>query len=275
MEGKRTVLITGCSSGFGLLAALRFHKEGLRVIATMRDVSHAGPLREAGIEQILPLDVTSDSSVASAMSHVDRLDVLVNNAGYGYFSFQEHADMEEARQLFDTNVLGVLRVTKAALPILRRLGGGRIINLSSIVGKITYPFSGVYAATKHAVEALTESLNYEVGIHGISVCLIEPGYFQTDFQNRSLRMNEESKDPSSPYAPIFEAVKARRATLKDAAGDPALVVEAIVRAATDEPPKLRYRVGSDCEELLAEREKLSDPEWTEYIRSLYPVTGRP
>lgn len=265
------VLITGCSSGFGLHSAVLFAQRGWRVWAGVRDPDRALALRAAAAEarpgsiSILALDVTVPHQITSAVAETERnsgpLDVLVNNAGYGYFAFVEHADLDEVRANFETNVFGLLAVTQAVLPIMRRQGRGRIINLSSLVGRFAFPLSGPYCATKHAVEALSEALYHEVRGFGIHVSVIQPGMFLTDFQSRSLRVHPETDDPASPYAAVREGTRRRRARQAEAAGDPRQVAEAIWHAATDASPRFRYRVGADAEEYLSLRDRMTDEEF--------------
>lgn len=271
MSEAGRILITGCSSGFGLQSAALFAERGWRVWAGVRNPDRATALRAAAAEaspgsiDILSLDVTNPDQVASAVAEMDRaaggVDVLVNNAGYGYFAFVEQADLDEVRANFETNVFGLLAVTQAVLPVMRRQGRGRIINLSSLVGRFAFPLSGPYCATKHAVEALSEALYHEVRGFGIHVSVIQPGMFLTDFQSRSLRVHPDTDDPMSPYAAVREGTRRRRARQAEAAGDPREVAESIWHAATEPNPRFRYRVGADAEEYLSLRERLSDEEF--------------
>jgi NAD(P)-dependent dehydrogenase (short-subunit alcohol dehydrogenase family) len=279
MEERRTVLITGCSSGFGLLSALRFAREGWRVAATMRDPAKAGDLKSRaeaeGLAGIVvdQLDVTSDESVRRAVIAVHEregnIDALVNNAGYGYFAFVEDGDLDEVRANFETNVFGLLRVTQQVIPIMREQRSGRVVNLSSLVGRFAFPLSGLYAGTKHAVEAISEALAYEVAAFGISVSVVQPGTFPTNFQTTSPRGSPKTKDPNSPYAPLLVKVKERRNAQAAVSGDPAQVADAIYRAVTDDPPKMWYRVGVDAEEYLGKRRTLPEEDWVRFMMDLH------
>jgi NAD(P)-dependent dehydrogenase (short-subunit alcohol dehydrogenase family) len=248
-----------------------FAGRGWRVWAGVRDPDRAHALRavateaSAGSIEILTLDVAKHEQVTSAVAEMERVaggvDVLVNNAGYGYFGFVEQADLDEVRANFETNVFGLLAVTQTVLPIMRRQGRGRIINLSSLVGRFAFPLSGPYCATKHAVEALSEALYHEVRGFGIHVSVIQPGMFLTDFQSRSLRVHPDTDNPASPYAAVREGTRRRRAKQAEAAGDPREVAEVIWKAATAPTPRFRYRVGADAEEYLSMRERMTDEEF--------------
>ena len=184
------VLITGCSSGFGLLAALEFARRGDNVFATMRNVSKAGPLNEAAAAEglkvnVVVLDVTDDASVRSAVDSVvadaGTIEILVNNAGIELVGAMHLVSDEEALWQLDTNVLGPLRTMRAVVPVMLQQGGGTIVNVSSVAGIAAVPYTGMYAASKHALEAMTEVMVYELGHRGIRMALIEPGQFATEF----------------------------------------------------------------------------------------------
>ena len=184
------VLITGCSSGFGMLAALEFARRGDNVFATMRNVSKAGPLNEAAAAEglkvnVVVLDVTDDASVRSAVDSVvadaGTIEILVNNAGIELIGAMHLVSDEEALWQLDTNVLGPLRTIRAVVPLMLQQGGGTIVNVSSVAGIAAVPYTGMYAASKHALEAMTEVMVYELGHRGIRMALIEPGQFATEF----------------------------------------------------------------------------------------------
>jgi NAD(P)-dependent dehydrogenase (short-subunit alcohol dehydrogenase family) len=257
------VLITGCSSGFGLLAALEFARRGDRVFATMRDTSKAGALNDAAAKDglsidVLRLDLLDQASIDSAIAEARRagpVGVLVNNAGFEVRSSIEDASEEEIRRQFETNVIGTMRVTRAVLPAMRERGSGVIVNLSSVAGIVAVPFAGYYAASKHALEAITESLHYEVKPFGIRVALIEPGAFETSFGGNIVRAAKF--DESSPYFVNEQRFTAARAKLSnpEAPNDPQDVARAIVDAAYTDAPKLRYPVGGDAQLIAAVRKQ--------------------
>lgn len=268
-------LITGCSSGFGLLAAVEFARNGHRVFATMRDPGKAGPLEAAaaaaeGSVEVLPLDVTDDASVrcavAEAVERAGRLDVVVNNAGIEMFGAVHLAtDAEVLRQL-DTNVLGVVRVARAVVPHLIEQGGGVIVNVGSISGLVGVPYSGLYAASKHAVEAITEAMHFELAVHRVHVRVVEPGQFATSLGDNSVvvaGMPEGSAD--------FERWQRFRTATRGLVGgspaDPAAVASAIYQAATEEPGRLRYLVGGDAELIAGTKAAMSFEEFEATMRT--------
>ena len=186
---SKTVLITGASSGFGRVAAETLARAGHRVFASMRDVAdrnrpHAKALRAKGIH-VVELDVTDDASVergvAEVFAQAERLDVLVNNAGIGSAGVSEAFATEQVRALFDVNVFGVQRMLRAVLPAFRRQGEGLVVNIGSILGRLTFPFLGLYGASKFAIEALTDSYRYELSQLGVDVVLVQPSAYPTNF----------------------------------------------------------------------------------------------
>lgn len=204
----KTILITGTSSGFGLLTAARLASHGNRVIATMRNISKQGPLidevkRRGGTVDIIPLDVTDKSSINSAIEEIASkhgfLDVLVNNAGYGIGGFFEDLTEEEIRQQMETNFFGVQNLTRAVIPMMRSRRSGKIINISSVAGFSASPAFGAYNASKWALEAFSESLRYEMAFWGIQVLLIEPGTYKTPIFKDNARYARHFDNQNSPY----------------------------------------------------------------------------
>src|SRR5881227_199818 len=191
VETGRVALVTGASSGIGEAAAHQLLDAGFTVYGTSR---RAVAGEERGGVVFLPLDVTDDQSVAGAVREVldrsGRIDVLVNNAGLGIAGAAEESSIEQARALFDTNLFGSIRMTRAVLPQMREQGSGRVINISSVLGLVPAPFGAVYAATKHAIEGYSESLDHEVREHGIRVRLVEPAYTRTSFDANALPADE-------------------------------------------------------------------------------------
>ncbi len=261
------VLITGCSSGFGLLTALEFARRGDRVFATMRNTSKAGALQEKAAAEklsvtVLPLDVLDDASVASAVkSAIDAagpIDVLVNNAGWALRSPIEEADDDEIRKQFETNVYGTMRVIRAVLPAMRERRAGTIVNLSSIGGVVGAPFEGFYAATKHALEAISEVMHYELHPFGVRVIVIEPGGFDTEFGNNIIesRRFAAASSPYREYAERFTTALGKLRAPDGVASDPQDVARTICDAAADPDSKLRYLVGGDAQLIAAVRKQM-------------------
>jgi NAD(P)-dependent dehydrogenase (short-subunit alcohol dehydrogenase family) len=233
--------VTGASSGIGRAAALSLVDAGFEVVGTSRKTSGVAPLD--GVT-FVDLDITSDESVSDAVGHViahfGRLDVLVNNAGTGAAGAAEESSVAQDQRVFDINFFGLVRMTKAVLPHMRAAGTGRIINISSILGLVPAPFMASYAATKHAIEGYSESVDHEVREHGIRVLLVEPGWTRTSLDVKAIQPDA----PLSTYAAqrrVFDGVVERAMADGD---DPAIVAKAIVAAATDAKPKLRYSAGT-------------------------------
>jgi len=240
IETGRVALVTGASSGIGEAAARELAAAGFTVYGTSRRAA-AGEERE-GV-RFLPLDVTDDDSVAAAVREVidrsGRIDVLVNNAGLGIAGAAEESSIEQARALFDTNLFGSIRMTRAVLPQMRKQGGGRVINVSSVLGLVPAPFAALYAATKHAIEGYSESLDHEVREYGVRVLLVEPAYTRTSFDTNAVPADE----PLPLYAKRREILDVLLADAIQGGDEPSVVAEAIVVAATDTRPKLRYPAG--------------------------------
>ena len=270
------VLITGCSSGFGKLAALEFARRGDNVFASMRNTSKAETLQEAANAEkldvaIVELDVTktesSNRAVKDVIARAGRLDVLVNNAGIGTHGPVEDYDDDEVEAIFDTNLLGVLRVTRAALPRMREQRSGHIINVSSLAGRVSSPFGGVYSASKHALEALSDALYYELHPFGVRVSIVEPGGFETEFSRNhgaARRFNE-----GSPYVELERRFADASSRLPGAGGsaDPQVVANIIVEAAHAAEPKRRYLAGQDAEIIAQLHKQASDEDFEKAMRT--------
>lgn len=253
-------LITGCSTGIGREIARCALEAGHRVAVTARRVEDVADfVDDFGDQAIaLPLDVTDrdaiDAAVIACQEAFGGIDVLVNNAGYGYLSAVEEGDDAEVRRLFDTNYFGVVDTLKAVLPGMRRRGSGRVINISSMTGLVANPPNAYYSSTKFALEALTEALAKEVGPLGIKVTAVEPGGFRTDWAKRSM------KEATAPIEAYAGDVGVRKDLIKQFAdhlpGDPRKVGEAVVMIAGLEDPPLRLLLGADV--LKATRDKLAE-----------------
>jgi len=233
-------LVTGASSGIGRATASALVEAGFTVVGTSRRTSLATPLE--GVT-LLELDVASDASVRRLVDQVTeqfgRIDVLVNNAGIGAAAAAEDSSIAQAKDVFDVNVFGVIRMTNAVLPLMRAQRSGRIINVSSVLGLIPAPFMAVYAATKHAVEGFSESVDHEVRAYGIRVLLVEPGYTNSQFEANAMAPDA----PLPAYAAQRQiAANVLSAAMRDA-DDPTVVASVVVKAATDNSPRLRYPAG--------------------------------
>lgn len=262
-----TTVITGAGSGFGAALARRLLGLGQRVVAIDEDPGPAWveSVRIAGGDRALCIvaDVRSDADVERAVAEALRfgpVDALVNNAGYALFATQEEGPVDGFRDLLDVNVLGPMRVTRALLPSLRARRGA-IVQVSSVAGRTVFPESGFYAATKHALEAMTEALAQEVCTFGVRVRLIEPGSFATGFLARAAA-ESPPLTASSPYAGLRERWTEGKRAVLEPPQDPELVVDAIVAALADPSPFRRVPVGPDAERILALRDRLGPDPWT-------------
>ncbi len=264
-----TILITGASSGIGKATAQRFQAEGWNVIATMRDPA-ASDLGALDNVLVTRLDVTDPASIEVAVSQgLDRfgaIDVLLNNAGYGAYGALEAFSTDRIRRQFDTNVIGLLEVTKSVLPHMRARRSGSIVNISSIGGQITFPLGTLYHGTKFAVEGLSEALHYELEPLGIRVRIVEPGMIKTDFGGRSFdfAMDEALSD----YASSAEAMGRLFGKLASNPSAPEVVADVIWTAANDTTDRLRFRAGTDAETLLDRRKQQDDATFIGGIKAL-------
>lgn len=248
------VLVTGASSGIGYSSAIDLAKKGHKVYGAARRLDRMEPLREYGIVPV-SLDVTSEESmqacVAGILEAEGRIDVLVNNAGYGYFGAIENVTLEEARRQLEVNVFGLARLTQLVLPSMREHGFGRIVNVSSVAGRIVLPFGGWYHVSKYAVEALSDALRIEVKPFGIDVVLIEPGGVSTEWGIIAAD-HLESSSTGTPYAtPASKEARAMRYTYsRQFLAKPHVVSRAICRAVNARHPRHRYHPGTGSYFLL-------------------------
>ncbi len=270
-DRQRVVLVTGASSGNGKAIAEALALQGYFVFAAARSEGKLEAIRSANIEP-LPLDVTDGEAVRKAVERITaskgRLDILVNNAGYGLYGTIEGATQEQVRHVFDVNVLGYGRMIQAVLPLMRAQKSGLIINMSSVVGKLFIPVLGWYAATKHAIEGMTDALRLEVKQFGIKVVLIEPSYLKTGFEAVAMAELDTSNDPQV-YGQLLAAY--RRGFRKGYANAPGpeVVVAAVNKAIAARHPKARYRPGRESKRVVTMRHLLSDRLFDAVVEMLY------
>jgi NAD(P)-dependent dehydrogenase (short-subunit alcohol dehydrogenase family) len=276
MNDQKVVIVTGSSSGIGLESALLLARNGYNAYATMRspekDTSIKTAVQKEGLPiRVVQLDVTDDSSVKNAVDHIiseaGRIDVLVNNAGYGLGGALEDLSMEEIKSQYETNLFGLIRVTQAVLPTMRKQRSGRILNLSSGAGLFGYPGGSAYVSTKFAVEGLSESIGYELEPFGIKVILIEPGFIRTNFANVMV-VAKKAQDPASPYSGLMQKIMASASELAKNASDAELVANVILDAASNPNPRLRYLVGKDVESWVAGKKNMDELEFFNMIKGL-------
>ncbi|PSK93210.1 SDR family oxidoreductase [Taibaiella chishuiensis] len=270
---NKTILITGASSGIGKATALLFQARGWNVIATMRQPGTDTEL--AALDRVLVsrLDVTDLASIGQAVQQgIDRfgrIDVLLNNAGYGAYGTLESFSREGILRQFNTNVIGLLDVTRAVLPHFRTQQNGLVINISSIGGKMTFPLGSLYHGTKFAVEGISESLSYELGAIGCRVKIVEPGAIATDFTGRSFDFsNDESL---AEYQPMVGTVMAGMPALFDQASPATVVAGVIYEAATDDSDQLRYTAGEDARVIIANRHASDDAAFIAAMKTQFGI----
>jgi NAD(P)-dependent dehydrogenase (short-subunit alcohol dehydrogenase family) len=278
---SKAVLITGCSTGIGRATAERLAQGGHTVYATARRPDSIADLEAKGCKT-LALDVTDEASMTAAVAAVEQAEgavgALVNNAGYSQSGAIEDVSMESVRRQFETNVFGLLRMCQLVLPGMRRQGHGRIVNISSMGGKLVFPGGGVYHATKHAVEALSDALRFEVRSFGVGVSIVEPGLIKTEFANAAVTSIDEGTAKDGPYADFNrqvaeKTVEAYEGPMARLAAGPDAVAKAIERAIESRRPKPRYMVTAGARVLLATRRAMPDRGWDAMMRQQYPSPG--
>ena len=252
----KTALITGTSSGFGLLTSITLAQRGWHVIATMRDLGRREQLDSAAQSarvqdriEIRALDVTNSDQIASLAAEIGTrpapLDALVNNAGFAIAGFADDVTDAELRLQFETNFFGAAAVTRAFLPQFRRQGMGHIVMVSSISGRVGFPGVSSYAASKFALEGWAETLRFELKALGINVVIVEPGSFETDIWTRNAKISARMQDPASPNASRIAAWRTRMENAEKR-GNPQLVADTVASILENPKPKLRYPVGRDA-----------------------------
>jgi NAD(P)-dependent dehydrogenase (short-subunit alcohol dehydrogenase family) len=259
------ILVTGAGSGIGRATAEVLAARGHEVVATAR---RPEVLAELDVALRLPLDVTSDASVAACLAEAGELDALVNNAGITETGPLETYPQEALQRMFETNVFGPMRLIRGVVPAMRERGAGVIVNVTSVEGKVAAPLAGAYCATKHALEALSESLAFEVGHFGVRVAIVEPGYIAPGMRN-AVRHGEDG----SPYEELRRQWSGADDTLVGPAGRPGpeLVGEAIADAIEDPTTPLRVPVGADAEMVLSARKELGDAEFEAAMRGVLGI----
>ena len=276
MASSPAVLITGCSSGIGRATAVRLARTDWTVYATARRLESIAELEEAGC-RLLELDVTDEDSLQRAVAEVEgdagAVGALVNNAGYSLSGAVESVPLDEARRQFETNVFGLARLTQLVLPGMRREGRGRIVNVSSMGGKLTFPGGGWYHASKHAVEALSDALRFELQGFGIDVVVVEPGLIPTGFAEAATSSIPVGE---APYETFNAAVGAATVGAYEGGfgrrlgGTPDDVAATIERAVTARRPRTRYRVTPSAKLFLTLRKVLPDRGWDALVSRTYP-----
>ena len=275
---KQTVLITGSNSGIGPATAELLAGRGYRVIATMRTLDKGRDLAEGASNRgwdlaLVPLDVRSDESVREAFRQAGDVDVLVNNAGFEVWGALDELTVDDLVDQFETNVYGPFRCISAVLPAMRHRGSGVIVNVSSVAGRVAAPLNGAYAASKHALEALSESLHFECGHFGVRVHIVEPGGIETAFSDNRRPIGAAAGDESSPYRELISQWEQALGRMSADAGrsQPDAVAKAILEA-IENGDKLRYPVGADAQMVLMARKQMDDETFEATMRQRLGLT---
>ena len=266
---RQVALITGCSSGIGYETALTLARNGFCTYAGVRNTKNSDTLEKKIAKEkldlnILQLDVNDRSSIENAVNQIKteekRIDVLINNAGYGLVGFFEELRLDEIRSQFETNFFGVLTVTKKIIPLMREQKSGTIVNISSGAGQVGFPGISAYASTKFAIEGFSESLMYELFPFGIRVIIIEPGVIKTNFFHNCI-VPEKSSKKSSSYSNSLKKIQKNIELMQEHATHPIEVAKVILQALKTDEPKQRYVVGNDAAMILEAKKSLSDIEF--------------
>jgi len=276
IDKSKPVLITGCSTGIGRATAKQLAESGWNVYASARKLDAIEDLKDSGCET-LALDVTNEKSMTAAVAAVEKdggsVGALVNNAGYSQSGAVESVPLDTVRKQFETNVFGLMRMCQLVLPGMRKAGAGRIVNISSIGGKLVFPGGGVYHGTKHAVEALSDALRFEVAGFGVDVVVIEPGLIITEFGETAAGSIDETED--GPYAEFNKDVAettagAYEGGMSKFGGGPETVASKIEKALSSRKPRTRYKVTPSAGVIMGLRRGMTDRMWDRFVGSQYP-----
>ena len=264
-------MVTGSSSGIGYETALALAREGYNTYATMRDTKKGNQIKEIAKKEnlkleVIELDVDKDETVQAAINKImkerNRIDVIVNNAGYGLFGCLEDLSMDDLKAQFETNFFGVVRTLQVVIPIMRKQKSGTIVNVSSVAGRIGFPVSPAYISSKFALEGLSESMRYELSPFGINTIIIEPGVIKTNFMSTM----KKSMKPDSAYKDITNKVIMGISMMADMGTPPQEVARTIIKAIKSENPLPRYTVGNDAAMFLEAKKAKTDLEFENYIK---------
>ena len=274
---EKVALVTGCSSGIGYETAIALAKDGYHTFASMRNTSKGEKLKEFSKNENLPLtiielDVDKEDSIENAvkkiMTDVKKIDVLVNNAGYGQFGCTEDVTVDDFRKQFETNFFSVVKIIQEVAPIMRNQGSGVIVNISSVAGRMGLPGSPAYISSKFALEGLGECLRYELGMFGIKTTLIEPGVIKTNFFD-SMKIPDSKKDPK--YKQITENMLSGLKMMVEMGTPPSEVARVVIKAIHDDEMLPRYIVGTDAAMFMEAKKSKTDLEFEKYMsKELFP-----
>ena len=270
---EKVAIVTGSSSGIGYETSLSLAREGYFTYATMRDLKKADVIKKISQDENLPLKVieldvddedSTENAIRAIIDEKQRIDVLVNNAGWGIWGTAEDVSLEEFREQFETNFFSIIRIIQKVAPVMRKQGSGDIVNISSIAGRIGFPVSTAYISSKFAIEGLSESLRYELGPFGVNVIIIEPGVIKTNFFD-SMRTAKKA-DESDVYRDITIKVISGVKMMAEMGTPPKEVANVIIKSLKEEKPLPRYVVGNDAAMFLEAKKMKTDIEFENYLK---------
>ena len=274
---EKVALVTGSSSGIGYETALALARDGFYTFATMRNTSKGKKIQDIAEKEnlsikVIELDVDKEESIVSAIKKIvedaKRIDVIVNNAGYGQFGCMEDVTVDDFKKQFETNFFSIVRIIQEVAPIMRKQGSGIIVNISSVVGRIGLPGSPAYVSTKFALEGLSECLRYELGMFGIKTTMIEPGVIKTNFFE-SMKIPESKADPK--YKELTQHILSGVKMMVEMGTEPAQVAEVVLKAIHDKEIQPRYIVGADAAMFMEAKKSKTDLEFEKYMsKELFP-----
>ena len=276
-KASQIALVTGSSTGIGFETSLALARNGFHTYATMRNLDKSGKIMEIASNESLPLDVlrldvTDDKSIKEAIGQVydknKRIDVLINNAGYALAGPLEETSTEEIKTQFETNFFGAIKTMQSVIPIMRNQKNGKIVNITSMGGRIAIPLDPIYHGTKFALEGLSECIRYELGLFNIKIMLIEPGAVGSNFWN-NIKMANKSENSLSPYRNVVDTVSETFSKMSENVISPSKVANVIVEAVTTDTPEFRYVVGEDAKMIMEKNKNLSDKEFENFIKEQF------
>lgn len=276
-KASQIALVTGSSTGIGFETSLALARNGFHTYATMRNLDKSGKIMEIASNENLPLDVlrldvTDDKSIKEAIGQVydknKRIDVLINNAGYALAGPLEETSTEEIKTQFETNFFGAIKTMQSVIPIMRNQKNGKIVNITSMGGRIAIPLDPIYHGTKFALEGLSECIRYELGLFNIKIILIEPGAVGSNFWN-NIKMANKSENSLSPYQNVIDTVSETFSKMSENVISPSDVATIIIKAVTTNTPEFRYVVGEDAKMIMEKSKNLSDKEFENFIKEQF------
>jgi len=274
IKASQVAVVTGSSTGIGFETSIALARNGFHTYATMRDLDKSNKIKEIANKErlsldVLRLDVTDDNSIKETIGQIfdksNRIDVLINNAGYALAGSLEETSTKEIKAQFETNFFGAIKTMQSVIPIMRNQKSGKIVNITSMGGRIAIPLDPIYHGTKFALEGLSECIRYELGLFNIKIILIEPGAVGSNFWN-NIKMADKSEKTHSPYRNAIDTVSETFSKMAGNVISPSEVANVIVEAVAIDTPEFRYVIGEDAKMILEKNKNLSDKEFEEFIK---------